>query len=188
MSWAKSRTELRTQRWSLAYSRDWRATPCWGVRWGREWGEVTLERGKGQVIKGLLSLFQSWDFILKAVGAGEGSRGLCYPEVSGRTRRSHVWLGSTTLEPAVWGRAGGEWTGGRVQWVKLLLSPWGPEYGWHHPELQQEQWRGVDQLQTCWKGEPPGLCVCMLVTQLCPTLCDPMDCSRPGKQQDLVSD
>ena len=72
MSRAKNRTELRTQRWSLACSRHWRATPCWGVQWGREWGEVKLERGKGQVIKGPLSLFQSWDFILKAVGAGEG--------------------------------------------------------------------------------------------------------------------
>jgi len=25
-----------------------------------------------------------------------------------------------------------------------------------------------------------SLCVCVLVTQLCPTLCDPMDCSPPG--------
>ena len=24
------------------------------------------------------------------------------------------------------------------------------------------------------------MCVCVLVTQLCPTLCDPMDCSPPG--------
>lgn len=149
MSRAKNRMELRTQRWSLACSRHWRATPCWVVRWGREWGKVKLEQGKGQVIKGPLSLFQSWDFILKAVGAGEGSQtGLCYPEVSGRTR-SHVWFGRTTLEPAVWGRAGGEWTGGRVQWVKLLLSPWRPEYGWRHPELRQEQGRDVDRLQTC---------------------------------------
>ena len=26
----------------------------------------------------------------------------------------------------------------------------------------------------------PRVCVCMLVTQLCPTLCDPMDCSPPS--------
>ena len=24
------------------------------------------------------------------------------------------------------------------------------------------------------------VCVCVLVTQLCPTLCDPMDCCPPG--------
>ena len=24
------------------------------------------------------------------------------------------------------------------------------------------------------------VCVCVLVTQLCPTLCDPMDCTPPG--------
>ena len=24
------------------------------------------------------------------------------------------------------------------------------------------------------------VCVCVLVTQLCPTICDPMDCSPPG--------
>ena len=24
------------------------------------------------------------------------------------------------------------------------------------------------------------VCVCVLVTELCPTLCDPMDCSPPG--------
>ena len=24
------------------------------------------------------------------------------------------------------------------------------------------------------------VCICVLVAQSCPTLCDPMDCSRPG--------
>ena len=29
-------------------------------------------------------------------------------------------------------------------------------------------------------GGGRGLCVCVLVAQLCPTLCDTMDCSLPG--------
>lgn len=38
------------------------------------------ELGKGQVVKALLSLFQGLDFILKAMGAGEGSRVECVAE------------------------------------------------------------------------------------------------------------
>ena len=33
----------------------------------------------------------------------------------------------------------------------------------------------------CWKRQRDTVfCVLCLVTQLCPTLCDPMDCSLPG--------
>ena len=43
-------------------------------------------------------------------------------------------------------------------------------------------------------GKPPNICVCVcvcecvcvLVTQLCPTLCDPMDCSPPGCSWDSL--
>ena len=31
------------------------------------------------------------------------------------------------------------------------------------------------------------ICVCMLVTQLCPTLCNPMDCSPPGSSANGIS-
>ena len=30
------------------------------------------------------------------------------------------------------------------------------------------------------KKKKIGVCVCVLANQLCPTLCDPMDCSLPG--------
>ena len=31
------------------------------------------------------------------------------------------------------------------------------------------------------------VCVCVLVIQLCPTLCDPMDCSPPGSSVHRIS-
>ena len=31
-----------------------------------------------------------------------------------------------------------------------------------------------------WQPDVPQLAVLCLIAQLCPTLCDPMDCSRPG--------
>ena len=40
-----------------------------------------------------------------------------------------------------------------------------PQITWRHPNRTARR-----QLH----------CVCVLVTQLCPTLCDPMDCSPPG--------
>ena len=37
------------------------------------------------------------------------------------------------------------------------------------------------QMSHSWETDKQSLCVCVCsVTQLCPTLCDPMDCSPPG--------
>ena len=112
-----------------------------GAKWS--WSEERVRS-----LKALCLCFRVETLSWKQWGQGKGVGRDCAIQVSGRMR-SHVWFGRTTLEPAVWGRAGGEWTGGRVQWVKLLLSPWRPEYGWRHPELRQEQGRDVDRLQTC---------------------------------------
>jgi len=40
--------------------------------------------------------------------------------------------------------------------------------------------RTVQELITCPGTPPPSPCCCCLVAQLCPTLCDPMNCSMPG--------
>ena len=54
-----------------------------------------------------------------------------------------------------------------------------------------QQWRNRPREQTHGHGEGrreqgrcmervTEICVCVLVAQSCPTLCDPMDCSMPG--------
>ena len=45
-----------------------------------------------------------------------------------------------------------------------------PISGLHHPDITKD-----------------NLLFCCLVTQLCPTLCDPMDCSLPGSSVHGIS-
>ena len=50
--------------------------------------------------------------------------------------------------------------------------PW-PSQHYHSAKLQHPGWAWPVHLLPCF-------CVCVLVTQSCPTLCDPMDCSSLG--------
>ena len=54
----------------------------------------------------------------------------------------------------------------------LLPCHWNSHVECHKPEGQI--------LETTWKPQEKSSLFCSSVTQLCPTLCDPMDCSTPG--------
>ena len=45
---------------------------------------------------------------------------------------------------------------------------------------RQESWSGLPLPSPFNRLHPPLECSCCSVTLLCPTLCDPMDCSTPG--------
>ena len=75
-------------------------------------------------------------------------------------------------------------------------TAWGPEGGLNFSPCagsfvgaqrclhSHVQWPSAFQFQDNFRlvvcGRGPYVCVCVLVTQLCPTLCDPMDCTHPG--------
>ena len=58
---------------------------------------------------------------------------------------------------------------GKGQGGLVCCSPW----GWK--ELDTTGWLNKNNIVLCW----------VLVAQLCPTLCDPMDCSPPGSPWDF---
>ena len=74
--------------------------------------------------------------------------------------------------------------GSRLIWYIFLL-PVSPAGGIHRPSERTHQ-RGQSTKHTCWHSEYEEsvksllLLLCSLAAQLCPTLCDPMDCSLPG--------
>ena len=49
-----------------------------------------------------------------------------------------------------------------------------------YENVKGEPWSALRQVQHLEVSRRPEFCVCVLVTQSCPTLCDPMDCGLPG--------
>ena len=78
------------------------------------------------------------------------------------------------------------------QWrLKLKLHIYKSRNSWNRQKLEEAVKDFSPRPVVCWKCTPaktlllcfwsPELyCCCCSVTQLCPTLCDPMDCSTPG--------
>ena len=48
-----------------------------------------------------------------------------------------------------------------------------------YENVKGEPWSALRQVQHLEVSRRPEFCVCVLVTQSCPTLCDPMDCGLP---------
>ena len=69
-----------------------------------------------------------------------------------------------------------------AQLCPTLATPWTAAYQ-VPPSMEfsrQESWSGLPLPSPFNRLHPPLECSCCSVTLLCPTLCDPMDCSTPG--------
>ena len=66
------------------------------------------------------------------------------------------------------------------QWRRHGFDPWVEKIPWRRkwqPTLIFFLWNPMDR--RTWPATVQ-VCICLLVAQSCPTLCDPMDCSLPG--------
>ena len=99
-------------------------------------------------------------------------------KIEGRRRgrqRMRGCVASPTRWTWIWASSGSWWWTGRPGVLQFMGSP-----RVRHDWVTELSEQGL----FCPSMDSPQVhiceCVCVLVTQLCPTLCDPIDCSLPG--------